>query len=555
MGLALKLSVLPRHQKGRQLMHFRVSGTRKKKLIHVRALCHSQFWIRVSQKGRKEEEMKLKSYFLSGGVAMLIALGVIPVAHAEIRLSECLTLSGFLRHELGIHVAQMNPNNSTFQNDNNNFNLSRSFLQLELTYKPTPNFKIFSNVRLTIDQTYHIDGDVDRYNAFPVDVPDMDWTMMKLSTDDFRAEVWELYADYSIGATWFRIGKQQIVWGEMIGARILDAANSLDRSWNFLFELEEFQNIRIPSWSIRAIHNISQNFLPWLTDLNIEGYITPGDIIPTINAVPGAPYRLFSFPPFLRIKEESHRGDVEFGVRVGGMVGGVYSTLNFMRLYNKDGIFQYRGLTPDPVNGRPFRAAVGDPTRYAMLVDNTHDLINLFGLSLNYALGEPFNTVVTFEGAWVPNQPYAMAGVRLPDVEEQGTWNYAIRVNRPTTILPKQFLDSSMCDLQLQFSSTVVEGNLYDILGGGSSKIDKTIDKITFQFKQPFWHNDYYVASQFIYDTDDAWLIKPQLGYTYGNHWYFDVFAVFLAGSERRPARFGNMYWADTVYGRFTYQF
>jgi len=500
--------------------------------------------------------MKTKTFmFLGIVIGLLLIMGEFQATRAEIQLTDNLSVAGFLRYEMGIHVAQENPNNARFGRDNNDLNLARSFFQTEWTYKPSDNFKIYSNIRITGDQTYRWDDEIVKYNAFPVDVTDHDWTMLKASKDDYRLEMWELYADANLGDLWVRLGKQQIVWGEMIGGRILDAANSLDRSWNFKFEPEEFENIRIPNWAIRGSYRIKQHPFAWIKDLTMEGYLNPGDVVTTIDPELGSPFNLRSLPNFFRIHDKDNRGKMEYGVRLGGMVGGFYGTLNYMHLYNDGFNFKFKGLTPDPINGAPLLAGTGDPTLYAMLLNAEHKSIDLYGLSLNYALGEPFNAVITFEGAWVPNQPYGEAGSKLPAIKDQGTCKYAVRLDRLTQVLPKQFLHASMCMLQFQFTQTVVEGDEDDILGGGNSDVDKTIENLTFQFKQPLWHGDYYVACQWIYDTDDAWLIKPQLRYYYGNNWYFDLYGVFLGGSEKRPARFGSLYWADTVYGRVTLQF
>jgi len=500
--------------------------------------------------------MKKRTYYsIIFVLPLLVIISGFHLANAEIHLTDNLSFAGFLRYELGLHIAQQNPNNAQFGRDNNDLNLARSFFQMEWTYKPCTNFKVYSNIRATADQTYRWDDEIVKYNAFPVDVPSDDWTMLKASKDDYRLEIWELYADFNFGDLWLRLGKQQIVWGEMIGARILDAANSLDQSWNFKFEPEEFENIRIPNWSIRGSYNIKEHPFSWINDLNIEAYLNPGDVVPTIDPELGAPFNLRAFPSFLKIQEKDNRGKMEYGVRLGGMIGGVYGTLNYMHLYDDSFQFKFRGFTPDFVNGRPFLAGMGDMTPYAMVVSSEHKAIDLYGLSLNYALGYPYDAVITFEGAWVPNQPYGDARSALSAIRDQGTWKYAIRIDRLTQILPKQFLHASMCNLQFQFNQTVVEGDEKKVLGPGSADFDKTSETLTFQFKQPLWHGDYYVASQFIYDTHDAWLIKPQFRYYHGDHWYFDIYAVFLAGSEKRPARFGSVYWGDTLYGRITLQF
>lgn len=75
-----------------------------------------------------------------------------------------------------------------------------------------------------------------------------------------------------------RIGKQQVVWGETDGFRMLDRANSLDLSWHFFQELPPpgygFDELRQPFfmvkglWDFRQIGPLSQTF--------VEAYWNPG---------------------------------------------------------------------------------------------------------------------------------------------------------------------------------------------------------------------------------------------------------------------------------------
>ncbi|HYB98535.1 MAG TPA: DUF1302 family protein [Candidatus Limnocylindrales bacterium] len=75
-----------------------------------------------------------------------------------------------------------------------------------------------------------------------------------------------------------RIGKQQVVWGESDGFRMLDRANTLDLSWHFFQELPPpgfgFDELRQPFfmvkglWDFKQIGPLSQTFL--------EAYWNPG---------------------------------------------------------------------------------------------------------------------------------------------------------------------------------------------------------------------------------------------------------------------------------------
>lgn len=60
----------------------------------------------------------------------------------------------------------------------------------------------------------------------------------------------ELYADAVAGDFWFRVGKQQIVWGKTDFFRLQDVINPIDFGQHFSFD--SFEDIRIPQWMASA---------------------------------------------------------------------------------------------------------------------------------------------------------------------------------------------------------------------------------------------------------------------------------------------------------------
>jgi len=76
-----------------------------------------------------------------------------------------------------------------------------------------------------------------------------------------------------------RMGKQQIVWGESDGFRMLDRANTLDLSWHFFQELPPpgfgFDELRKPFWMIKGLWDFKQ--LGPLSQPFLEFYWNPGD--------------------------------------------------------------------------------------------------------------------------------------------------------------------------------------------------------------------------------------------------------------------------------------
>ena len=54
----------------------------------------------------------------------------------------------------------------------------------------------------------------------------------------------------------FRIGRQQVIWGESDQFRIMDIWNPLDTSWHF--QQESWDNIRVPLWLMKGLWDIGQ---------------------------------------------------------------------------------------------------------------------------------------------------------------------------------------------------------------------------------------------------------------------------------------------------------
>ncbi len=65
----------------------------------------------------------------------------------------------------------------------------------------------------------------------------------------FEADVRETYVDVSAGNWDFRLGRQHIIWGEMVGMFVADVVSAKDMRE---FVLPEFDVLRIPQWAARG---------------------------------------------------------------------------------------------------------------------------------------------------------------------------------------------------------------------------------------------------------------------------------------------------------------
>ncbi len=77
-------------------------------------------------------------------------------------------------------------------------------------------------------------------NYFPDEVKD---------DQEFETSIRETYVDISRGDLDFRLGRQHIIWGEMVGLFFADVVSAKDQRE---FVLQEFDILRIPQWAARA---------------------------------------------------------------------------------------------------------------------------------------------------------------------------------------------------------------------------------------------------------------------------------------------------------------
>ena len=194
----------------------------------------------------------------------------------------------------------------------------------------------------------------------------------------------ELYMDATLGKWDFRIGKQQVVWGETDGLRLMDIINPLDMRRQFI--TRDWRDIRIPLTMVKATYGISTQHNAFLELLWNPGnvrrdkiyfdttlsndYKSPwtisnpplfekmeSDALIIIASGPlaGVPLTTTT-PPFLLDTPTQRRLGIlnvaeddtpawinvnksEFGARLGGEGGGWFLTLNYWQGFSKSPVF------------------------------------------------------------------------------------------------------------------------------------------------------------------------------------------------------------------------
>jgi hypothetical protein len=144
----------------------------------------------------------------------------------------------------------------------------------------------------------------------------------------FEAMIREAYTDFSTGNWDFRLGRQHIIWGEMVGLFFADVVSAKDLRQ---FVLQDFDIIRIPQWAARVEY--------FKGDFHVEGVWIPYMSYDNIGK-PGAEFYPFNPPPIPGVQtiiaseiQPTGLGDMAYGTRLsflksGWDISGFYYTAN-----------------------------------------------------------------------------------------------------------------------------------------------------------------------------------------------------------------------------------
>ncbi|MBC8007441.1 MAG: hypothetical protein H7X76_05265 [Prolixibacteraceae bacterium] len=224
---------------------------------------------------------------------------------------------------------------------------------------------------------------------------------------DMKSDVWlrETYVDTSAGPFELRLGKQQIVWGEMVGLFFADVVSAKDMRD---FILPEFEIIRIPQWAVRAEYFGEKSHLEliWLPYPEIDRIGKPGsEFYPVqLSLTPG-------LGQTFNDEEKPDRGisNTNGGFKVSTLRSGWDLSAFYYRSYDASPTF-YRDIVPAPA-----------PT---LVFTPRHDRISQTGGTL----AKDFSaTVLKAEVIYTSGRKYNVTRLSEPTgVVEQDTLDYVV---------------------------------------------------------------------------------------------------------------------------------
>jgi len=290
---------------------------------------------------------------------------------------------------------------------------SQNRLELDLAWRATDALALHGLGRLLWDPVGRLVGQDPDFGQEPLDR----WQVG--GSRYLEAELRELYADWTrrLGSARLdvRVGKQQVVWGQSFGLRVLDFVNAQDFRE---FILDEFVDARTPVWGVRAdafLGGVSLQALLFpdfepdaLPDPESEFALDPAlrGLLPGLAAVPGAgPLVTFGDPDLPGDWKPSSWGG---GFRAAGHAGGFDLALHYWDRIDPRGVFR-RQVVPLP-GPLPLNVLERDFAR-----------VRSVGFSLSTTAGA---FTLWGEGAVSAGRPYAVDDpadadgvVRRPDLE------------------------------------------------------------------------------------------------------------------------------------------
>lgn len=193
----------------------------------------------------------------------------------------------------------------------------------------------------------------------------------------------ELFLEAPLGPAFLTVGKQQIVWGQADGLKVLDLVNPQDFRE---FILDDFEDSRIPLWAIRAEVPVGPVLaeLVYVPDPTFHELPEPGSVY-EFTAPRFLPPAREGFATALRPLERPRRllADGDAGMRLSTRAAGLDLALAYLYRYDDRPVFR----------GEPGLSPLGPTYFFTPEYERTH----VIGGSLAGAFGD---FTVRAEAAW-----------------------------------------------------------------------------------------------------------------------------------------------------------
>lgn len=332
---------------------------------------------------------------------------------------------------------------------------------------------------------------------------------------DHRFELFlrENYLDISVKDFDIRVGRQHIIWGEMVGLFFADVVSARDMRE---FVLPDFDILRIPQWAIRTEYS-KHDFhadLVWIPFASLDEI-----------GRPGAQFYPFALPEPVPVRflgeDRSGRNlaNSNYGIRLSQLIRGWDISA-----------FYYHSLDASPTFYR-----VSQPDE-PLLFQARHGQVDQAGGTLTKDLG---GAVLKAEFVYTHGRRFNVTRMTAPDgLVRQDTIDYALGLDFP---LPEDVR------LNLQFFQRVFLGYDRDIFA------DKYENGASVFLQASFWR-DFDAQVLLIQSLNRSErMLRPRLGWNFARNWHLAVGADIFDGPP--TGLFGRFANNDRVYTEVRFSF
>ena len=334
----------------------------------------------------------------------------------------------------------------------------------------------------------------------------------------FEGALHETYLDISKDDWEFRLGRQHIIWGEMVGLFFADVVSARDtRQW----VAEDFDMIRIPQWAARAERFMGDYHAEaiWIPFMTYDRIGKPGDDFYPVGTEPLSGVRQKFRNDNQPTRDPSNSA---YGLRLSTLKDG----------WDISG-FYYGSRDASPTFTRRFEAG---PTP-TFIYEPEHKRIHQFGGTL----AKDFrNVLLKAEAIYTLDRRYLVDDLNDSDgVVKQNTVDYVIGLEHATmggTTLNFQFFQRWYTDHDSDI--------LFDELENGASFY--TSKDLTSRLEGELL----FISSL----NREDWMFRPKLTYDLSGNWWLAVGADIFGG-ERKGLIGGRFDDSDRIYGNLRYTF
>jgi uncharacterized protein DUF1302/AMIN domain-containing protein len=284
-----------------------------------------------------------------------VATGSKNTPHREARSTSGFSFDGTWEQEWAV---------ATDDGDSQKF---EALIEPRVDYAVNSNLSVTGIARIRLDMVGDLGPGVYRPDNYS------DFNGPSYNTEYAELSLRELYLDAQWAASFWRVGKQQVVWGQADGIKVLDIVNP--QSFRE-FILDDFDDSRIPLWAVnveQTLGDATSLQLLWIPDTTYHEFAEAGT--PYFLTSPKLVPRWGPGPVSVKDvdKPDNFLDDSDAGLRLTTFAGGWDLSLNYLYHYNDTPAFYqaleaegYRLVIPtyerSHLLGSTFSNAIGDVT-------------------------------------------------------------------------------------------------------------------------------------------------------------------------------------------------